>query len=133
MIHRGTIGAVERVVAALLERYQGRLPLWLAPVQVCVLPVSPEQDEAARGLVDSLLAAGLRPQLAREGSLGSRIRASRQRRDHVIAVLGRAEVDAGQVQVTDVAADFRGAVERDQFVDLLQRGHRDRVATVDWA
>ena len=132
MIHRGTIGAVERVVAALLEHYQGRLPLWLAPVQVCVLPVSPEQDDAARGLVDSLLAAGLRPHLECEGSLGSRIRASRQRRDHVIAVLGRAEVDAGHVQVTDVAADFRGAVEREHFVDLLQRGHRDRAATVDW-
>ena len=38
MIHRGTVGAMERVVAALLERYQGRLPLWLAPVQVCVMP-----------------------------------------------------------------------------------------------
>ena len=39
MIHRGTVGAMERVTAALLEHYQGRLPLWLAPVQVCVLPV----------------------------------------------------------------------------------------------
>jgi len=61
MIHRGTVGAMERVTAALLERYQGRLPLWLAPTQVCVLPVSPEQDEAARRLADGLLAAGLRP------------------------------------------------------------------------
>ena len=49
MIHRGTVGSMERVTAALLERYQGRLPLWLAPVQVCVLPVSPGQDEAAAG------------------------------------------------------------------------------------
>ena len=44
MIHRGTVGSMERVVAALLERYQGRLPLWLAPVQVAVLPVSEAQD-----------------------------------------------------------------------------------------
>ena len=42
MIHRGTVGSMERVVAALLEHYQGRLPLWLAPVQVCVLPVRVE-------------------------------------------------------------------------------------------
>ncbi len=41
MIHRGTVGSMERVVASLLERYQGRLPLWLAPVQVGVLPVAP--------------------------------------------------------------------------------------------
>src|SRR6202012_2743808 len=59
MIHRGTVGSMERVTAALLERYQGRLPLWLAPVQVCLLPVSPGQDEAARDLHDRLVAAGL--------------------------------------------------------------------------
>ena len=116
MIHRGTVGSMERVTAALLERYQGRLPLWLAPVQVCVLPVSPAQDEAARRLADSLLAAGLRPRLDVGGSLGARIRRSRQRRDHLIAVLGEAEAAAGTVRVTDVAAGFerrgRGGVAR---------------------
>src|SRR5580704_9756748 len=61
MIHRGTVGSMERVVAALLEHYQGRLPLWLAPVQVCVLPIGTGHDAAARELVDSLIAAGLRP------------------------------------------------------------------------
>ena len=74
MIHRGTVGSMERVTAALLERYQGRLPLWLAPVQVCVLPVGPEQDEAARRLADDLIAAGLRPRLDTGGSLGARVR-----------------------------------------------------------
>ncbi len=68
MIHRGTVGSMERVTAALLERYQGRLPLWLAPVQVCVLPVGPEHDAAARRLADDLLAAGLRPRLETAGS-----------------------------------------------------------------
>ncbi|WP_218832445.1 aminoacyl--tRNA ligase-related protein [Mycobacterium avium] len=43
MIHRGTIGSMERVVAALIEHYRGRLPLWLAPNQIQVLPVSPNQ------------------------------------------------------------------------------------------
>lgn len=132
MIHRGTIGAMERVVAALLERYRGRLPLWLAPVQVCVLPVGPEQDESAGELVDSLLAAGLRPRLEPEGSLGARVRASRQRRDCLIAVLGEAEVDRGQVQVTDVAAGFRGSVGRAEFVEAVQRSYRERAAHVDW-
>src|ERR1700689_647282 len=100
MIHRGTVGSMERVVAALLEHYQGRLPLWLAPVQVCVLPIGAEHDVAARGLVDSLIAAGLRPRLDTAGSLGARIRSARQRRDHLIAVIGDAEVAADSVQVT---------------------------------
>jgi threonyl-tRNA synthetase len=132
MIHRGTVGSMERVTAALLERYQGRLPLWLAPVQVCVLPVSPAQDEAARRLADSLLAAGLRPRLDVDGSLGARIRHSRQRRDHLIAVLGEAEEAAGTVRVTDVAAGFAGGVAGEPLVRLLAAAHAARRPRVDW-
>ena len=132
MIHRGTVGAMERVVAALLERYQGRLPLWLAPVQVCVMPVSPDQDDAARALLDDLLAAGLRARLDVEGSLGARIRASRGRRDCLVAVVGASEVEAGQVQVTDVAGGFKGLVDRDLFVASLVRAYAERAGLVDW-
>jgi threonyl-tRNA synthetase len=108
MIHRGTVGSMERVVAALLEHYQGRLPLWLAPVQVCVLPIGVEHDAAARRLVDDLVTAGLRPRLETAGSLGARIRSARQRRDHLIAVVGDAEVASGSVHVTDVAGGLTG-------------------------
>lgn len=130
MIHRGTVGSMERVVAALLERYQGRLPLWLAPVQVCVLPVSQDQDPAARRLADDLLAAGLRPRLDLGGSLGARVRSSRQRRDHLIAVVGKAE--AGTVQVTDVAGGFRGAVPATDLVRLLKAAYESRQPRVSW-
>ena len=133
MIHRGTVGVMERVVAALLERYQGRLPLWLAPVQICVMPIGPAHDGAAHDLVDDLLAAGLRPRLETRGSLGSRIHASRQRRDCLMVVLGQAEIDAHQVQVTDIAAGFTGPVARDQFIQTLQHSHRNRTATPNWA
>ena len=133
MIHRGTVGSMERVTAALLERYQGRLPLWLAPVQVRVLPVSPAQDEAARRLADTLLAAGLRPRLDVDGSLGARIRHSRQRRDHLIAVLGEAEAAAGTVRVTDVAAGFAGEVAEEPLVRLVAGAYAARRPGVDWA
>lgn len=104
MIHRGTVGSMERVTAALLEHYQGRLPLWLAPVQVEVLPVSTDQDAPARALADELRAIGLRPRFSPDGTLGARIRDSRRRRVPLLAVIGPAEVDAGAVQVKDVAA-----------------------------
>jgi threonyl-tRNA synthetase len=132
MIHRGTVGSMERVTAALLERYQGRLPLWLAPVQVCVLPVSPAQDEEARRLADSLLAAGLRARLDVDGSLGARIRHSRQRRDHLIAVLGEAEAAAGTVRVTDVGAGFAGEVAEESLVRLVAAAYAARRPRVDW-
>jgi threonyl-tRNA synthetase len=132
MIHRGTVGAMERVTAALLERYQGRLPLWLAPVQVCVLPVSAGQDEAARRLTDGLLAAGLRPRLDVDGSLGARVRHARQRRDHLIAVIGAAEARAATVQVTDVAAGFTGAVGEESLIRLASAAYAARRPQVDW-
>jgi threonyl-tRNA synthetase len=132
MIHRGTVGSMERVTAALLERYQGRLPLWLAPVQVCVLPVSPGQDEAARRLADGLLAAGLRPRLEVDGSLGARIRRSRRRRDHLIAVLGEAEAAAGTVRVTDVAAGLEREVGEALLIRLAGDACAARRPHVDW-
>ena len=132
MIHRGTVGAMERVVAALLERYQGRLPLWLAPVQVCVLPVSPDQDAAARCLAEGLLALGLRPRLELSGSLGARVRSSRQRRDHLIAVVGAAEVASGSVQVTDVAARFKGVLNGADFLRLVKDAYDLRRPSVSW-
>ena len=73
LIHRGTVGSMERVVAALLERYQDWLPLWLAPVQVAVLPVSEAQDSAARALVDALQGRGIRAELRCDDSLGARV------------------------------------------------------------
>ncbi|MDF8266133.1 threonine--tRNA ligase [Luteipulveratus flavus] len=132
MIHRGTVGSMERVVAALLERYQGRVPLWLAPVQVCVLPVGPDQDEAARRLHDDLLAAGLRPRVEFDGSLGRRIQAARRRRDCLLAVVGEAEVSAEQVQVTDVAGGVRRSVDRAGFLRAVGEAYEARLPLVPW-
>jgi threonyl-tRNA synthetase len=132
MIHRGTVGSMERVTAALLERYQGRLPLWLAPVQVCVLPVSADQDAPARRLADDLLAAGLRPRLDLDGSLSARIRLSRQRRDHLIAVVGEAEAAAASVQVTDVAAGFRGVLPAAGLIERVKDAYAGRLRHVGW-
>jgi threonyl-tRNA synthetase len=132
MIHRGTVGAMERVVAALLEHYQGRLPLWLAPVQICVMPVGPAQDEAAHVLLDALRAAGLRATIEVEGSLGARVRVSRQRRDCVIAIIGADEVEAGAVQVTDIATGFKGYLSQGELIDLLSRARTNRARRTEW-
>jgi threonyl-tRNA synthetase len=124
---------MERVTAALLERYDGRLPLWLAPVQVAVLPVSVEQDDSARGLVDALRAEGVRVELACDESLSSRIRECRRRRVTVLAVVGAREAADRAAQVTDVAADFRGVVPVRQLVERVVAARDGRQQRVDWA
>ncbi len=99
MVHRGLLGSMERLVALLIERYDGRFPTWLAPTQVVVLPVSEVQAESAIDLVRDLEAAGLRAELHDRGSLAARIRAAHQVRAAHIAVIGRAEAAAGTVTV----------------------------------
>ncbi|MGN6412719.1 aminoacyl--tRNA ligase-related protein [Flexivirga sp.] len=128
MIHRGTVGSMERVTAALLERYDGRVPLWLNPIQLSVLPVSESVDDLARGFVDALVARGLRPRLDPAGSLGARIRAARVRRDYAVAVLGDAEAVAGSVQISDAFTGWSGALPREQVVDILAAAYADRSA-----
>lgn len=132
MIHRGTVGAVERVVAALLERYQGRLPLRLAPIQVCVLPIGRGDDDAARVLLDQLQDAGLRAVRETEGSLGARVRLSRRRRDCVLAVIGPAETAAGQVQVTDIGGDFKEPLPQRVLIDALRDAYLRRAIRIAW-
>ena len=132
MVHRGTVGSMERVTAALLERYQGRLPLWLAPAQIAVLPVSASQDSAAHRLVDALVAEGLRPRLDAGGSLGGRIRESRRRREPLIAVIGAVEADAGQVQVRDVAAGVERQVDVDDLVAVMKAAYVSRAVEISW-
>lgn len=132
MIHRGTVGSMERVVAALLEHYQGRLPLWLSPVQVAVLPVSAEQDEPARQFAEILRAERLRVEIATDGSLGARIRRCRQRRDAVIAVVGAVEAEEGAVQIIDVAADVKATLPVRDVCSRLVQARDQRLAAIPW-
>ncbi|MGW1956038.1 threonine--tRNA ligase [Streptomyces sp. NPDC001920] len=79
MVHRSVIGSVERAVAHLVEQHGGAFPVWLAPVQLVILPVSDAQADQARRLLRAALDRGLRAELAgpEDGTLGARVRASR--------------------------------------------------------
>ena len=131
MIHRGTVGAMERVVAALLERYQGRLPFWLAPLQVVVLPVSEAQDGPARATIDALRAAGSAPNPPFDGSLGARIRDARRRRASLLAVIGEREAAAGLVQITDGNDNSRHTIPLDHLATKAANAHTHRT-TIRW-
>jgi threonyl-tRNA synthetase len=137
MIHRGTVGAMERMVAFLLERHAGRLPFWLAPVQVCLLPVgSPGVDggavDEADELAADLRARGLRVRVERDGSLGNRIRLARERRDALLGVLGPREIEAGVLAVTDPASGVKTSVPLSALGDRLAEAAGKRMARVGW-
>jgi threonyl-tRNA synthetase len=111
VIHRAIFGSFERFLAILIEHYAGAFPLWLAPVQVVVLPIADEQAEAAAGLAERLRRAGLRVELdARSETLNARIREAELQKVPVMAIVGRREATSGTVAVR-----LRGA-ERKQIV-----------------
>ncbi|PRY10838.1 threonine--tRNA ligase [Kineococcus rhizosphaerae] len=98
MVHRGLLSSMERLVAMLLEQDGGRLPTWLSPVQVRVLPVSGERHgERAREIARG--ARGLRVEVDEVGPLNRRVRDARARRVPHVVVVGDAEVADGSVAV----------------------------------
>jgi threonyl-tRNA synthetase len=98
MVHRGVVSTMERMVAHLLEIHAGAFPVWLAPVQVAVLPVAAEHDASARGVARHLLEAGLRAEVdAGERTVAARVRTAVSAKVPYVAVVGDREVRGGLV------------------------------------
>ena len=118
MIHRGLLGAMERMVAFMLEITDGWLPLWLAPVQLVLLPVGPAHDDHAQRLAGRLQRSGLRVRIDAGGTLGARIRTARLQRTTLIGVVGDAEIDSDSLSLQEPAT---GGREQVGVEDLLLR------------
>src|SRR5689334_121007 len=100
MIHRAIFGTLERFVGFLIEHLAGAFPLWLAPEQVRVLPISDAQAPAARAVEQRLRAAGIRTHLdERNETLNYKIRDAETHKVPYMAVVGQREADAGTVAV----------------------------------
>ena len=98
VIHRAVSGSFERFIAILIEHFAGAFPLWLAPEQVRVLPISDDLADRARVVVDALRAAGLRATLDdRNDTLNYRIRDGELMKIPYLAVVGRREAEEGTV------------------------------------
>lgn len=102
VVHRSSIGAIERVMAFLIEKYGGAFPLWLAPEQVAVLPVSEKHVEYAGGVFTKLKAAGFRVVIDEANeSLGKKIRNVKQNKLPYFIVVGDKEIESGQLTLED--------------------------------
>jgi len=100
MIHRAILGSIERFLGVMIEHFAGDLPLWLAPEQARVLPVSDRFTEAGRTVRDSLQAAGLRAELdERSEKLGAKIRDGELAKVPVLLIVGAREAASGGASV----------------------------------
>ncbi|HYF40676.1 MAG TPA: threonine--tRNA ligase [Gemmatimonadales bacterium] len=114
MIHRAIYGTLERFIGNLIEHFAGAFPVWLAPEQVRVIPISDAQADAARKLADRLKAAGLRAHVdARGETLNYRIREGELQKVPYMAVLGQREVESDSI-----ALRVRGAGKKQEVMPV---------------
>ena len=121
VIHRTLLGSMERFIGGLIEHYAGAFPLWLAPVQVRVLPVSEQWTESARELAATLKAAGLRAEVDERDTLGYRIRNAETMKIPYMGIVGQREAEAGTVSVRKRGAKRKQVtMDRGEFVRRLE-------------
>ncbi len=121
MVHRALLGSIERFFGILVEHYAGAFPLWLAPEQVRVLPITDKQHAPALALRDRLRTLGFRATMdGRNEKIGARIRDAQMEKIPYMAVLGGREVEAGRVALRHRAAGDLGVMTVEAMAEKLQ-------------
>jgi threonyl-tRNA synthetase len=127
MVHRAILGSIERFLGILIEHYGGDFPLWLAPVQAAVLPVSDRFNAYAEKTAAALRAAGLRPETdTASDKVGAKIRRAMLRKIPYMLIVGEKEVAAGTVSVRDKAAGDMGAESLEAFIGRATQEVREK-------
>ena len=121
MLHRVAFGSIERFIGILIEQFAGAFPLWLAPVQVKVIPVSERHLEYAGQIRDQLHAAGLRCEVDdRSEKIGYKIREAQMMKIPYMLVVGDKEIENGTVAVRSRAGGDLGVMEPAAFLAKAQ-------------
>jgi threonyl-tRNA synthetase len=122
MVHRALFGSIERFFGVLIEHYAGAFPMWLAPVQVAVLPITDRINDYAEKVARDLRDGGLRVEVnVRSDKIGAKIRDSQMQKIPFMLVLGDREMEQGQVAVRERSQGDIGAMPLDEFKQMAQR------------
>ena len=128
VLHRAILGSIDRFMAYLIEETKGAFPLWLAPIQVKVLPVSDKSMDYAAKINKELMLQGVRSELdERNEKIGYKIRYARQE-DKVpyMVIIGEKEINDGTLAVRDRATDQTTSMTMEEFVAKLEKEIEER-------
>lgn len=119
IIHRTSLGCYERTLAYLIEKYAGALPMWLAPLQVEVIPIDAAFNEYAQSVADKLYDAGIKVHFDdRNETMRYKIREAQLQKTPYMLVLGERDRTNGTVSVRTRAGEDKGAMPIDEFIAL---------------
>ena len=120
MIHRAILGSIERFIGILIEHYAGDFPLWLAPVQCVIMPISEKHSKHARSVLQSLDETGIRCRLDdRNEKIGFKIRDAEVNRVNYMAIIGDNEIESGSVSLRQRKKGNLGTLSVNQLIEKL--------------
>ncbi len=127
MIHRALFGSIERFFGVLIEHYAGAFPLWLAPVQVTVLPITDRINDYADQVATELRNAGFRVESnTRSDKIGAKIRDAQMQKIPYMLILGDQELDNKQVAVRERKQGDIGAMSLAEFKEMITKQKAER-------
>lgn len=122
MIHRALFGSIERFFGVLIEHYAGAFPLWLAPVQVAVLPITDRINDYAEKVAAELRSAGFRVEgNTKSDKIGAKIRDAQMQKVPYMLVLGDKELEEGTVAVRERKQGDIGAMPLEEFTEMIRQ------------
>lgn len=120
VIHRSSIGAIERTMAFLIEKYGGAFPLWLAPVQTIVIPIAERHNEAAEAIVQQLKKAGIRAEAdTRSQPMQAKVRDHTLQKVPYLAIIGDTEINSNTVSLRSRHGENLKDIRLDDFLARL--------------
>ncbi len=126
VVHRSSIGAIERIMAFLIERYGGAFPTWLSPVQVKVLPVGEKHFEYGQSVVAALRAVNIRAEIdTANESLGKKIRNAKTEKTPYLFIVGDKEIESNTVSV-ETRTGSEGALALPEVIARISKEISDR-------
>ena len=128
MIHRAPFGSFERFMGILIEHFAGNFPLWLAPEQVRIIPITEKQKEYGQKIFNELKAAGIRTGIDLSGDkIGGKIRAAETAKVHTMFVIGQKEIEAESVSIRVHGRGDQGVKPLPEAMEGLKRAISERM------
>jgi len=121
MIHRALLGSMERFLGTLIEHYAGNFPVWLAPVQVAILPITTENEAYAQKVYEKLIDEDIRAYMdVRTEKIGYKIREAESQKIPYMLIIGKKEEETGTVSVRKHRKGDIGSMKIEDFINLIK-------------
>jgi len=128
VIHRAPFGSLERFIGVLIEHYAGEFPLWLAPVQAVVIPVSQNFLDYGNEVYQAMKEAGIRVELdSRNEKIGYKIREAETQKIKYMVIVGEKEREAGNISVRKHKEGDQGALSLSEFINNIKKTIKNKI------